>query len=258
MGNIKNIDLNADVGESYGGFSHGNDAQVFRHITSANIACGWHAGDPVVIRKSVELAQQHGVSVGAHPGFPDLIGFGRRDMAVAPEEAKQYVIYQVSALTGFARIAGLPLQHIKLHGALYNRAMQDAELARAIVAGICECQPAATILALPGSTMLEEALRAGLKVAREAFPDRAYLADGRLAPRKLAGAVIQDPRAVAERALEIVEQGRVRSITGEMVEVPAETICVHGDNPQAAAIVAEIRAVLSKSHIRIRALHEFI
>jgi len=258
MGEPKDIDLNADVGESYGAFSHGSDTQIFQHITSANIACGWHAGDPVVMRRSVELARQYGVSIGAHPGFPDLLGFGRRDMAIAPDEAKQYVIYQASALAGFARAVGLQLQHIKLHGALYNKAMQDAELARAVIDGICESHPAAIILALPGSAMIEEALRAGLKTAREAFADRAYLADGRLAPRNLEGSVIQDPQAAADRALAIVTEGRVKSISGETVEVSAESICIHGDNPRAAAIAIQIRQALAKSHIRVRALHEFV
>ncbi len=255
---LKYIDLNADVGESHGTSGLNSDTEIFRYITSANIACGWHAGDPVLMRRSVELAREHGVGVGAHPGYPDPLGFGRRDMAITPDEAKAYVIYQASALAGFARAAGLPLQHIKLHGALYNKAMVDRDLARSIVEGICESHPNAIILALPGSAMIEEALRMGLRAAREAFADRAYLEDGRLAPRSMAGAIIQDPQAAAHQALAIVAEGKIRSISGEAVEVAAESICIHGDNPQAPAISMQIRQVLVSAGVEVRPLREFV
>jgi UPF0271 protein len=256
--NCRPIDLNADVGESFGVYRHGCDARLFLHITSANIACGWHAGDPMIMRNTVELACQHGVAVGAHPGYPDLLGFGRRGMAVSPGEAKQYVIYQIGALSAFAKAARLPLQHVKLHGALYHDAMHNRALANAIVEGLCEVQPDVIVLAQPGSTVLEAAFQAGLKVAREAFADRAYLADGTLVPRSLPGAIISDPQAAADRAVEFAASGSIRTITGERIDVAADSICVHGDNPEALALVVHIRRALTEAGVPIRPLSEFL
>ncbi len=258
MGEFRFIDLNADVGESFGAYTHGRDAEVMRHISSANIACGCHAGDPVVMRRTVELARRYNVSVGAHPGLPDLQGFGRREMALSPDDAKQYVIYQASALAGFTTVLNLPLQHIKLHGALYNMAMRDEKLARAITEGIRDSHPQAIVLALPDSIMLREAQRAGLKTAREAFADRAYLDDGSLAPRNHPGAVIHDPEIAAAQAVAIATRGRIKSLSGTALEVPADSICVHGDNPEAISLLARIREALANAKVVVRPLHEFI
>jgi UPF0271 protein len=251
---MRSIDLNADVGEGFGAYECGRDEDLMRYITSANVACGWHAGDPIVMRRTVECARRRGVRVGAHPGYPDLLGFGRRDMGVSPEEARQYVIYQVSALAGFAKASGVSLQHVKLHGAFYNTAMRDQDLSRAVADAIAEMDCGLIVAALPGSALIEAALRAGLKVAREAFPDRAYLADGSLAPRSSPGAVIQDPDAAAARAVQIVCEQRIQALSGEFIGVHADTICVHGDNPRAVALAAQIREALQKAGVHVRAL----
>jgi UPF0271 protein len=258
MRGSRHLDLNADMGESFGVYRLNSDAEIMPYITSANIACGWHAGDPLTMKRTVETARLHGVSIGAHPGLPDLLGFGRRHMDLEPAEAREYVIYQTSALEGIARACGMRLQHIKLHGALYNSAMRDEKLAGAIAAGIRQVHPEAIVLAMPGGALLEAATRAGLRIAREAFADRAYLVDGSLAPRDLPGAVIHDPLAAASQALTIAVDGRVQTHSGEVINVEADSICVHGDTPDVVSLIVCIRETLLAANVKIEALGGFI
>ncbi|MDK2785178.1 MAG: 5-oxoprolinase (ATP-hydrolyzing) subunit, partial [Bacillota bacterium] len=243
------VDLNSDVGESFGAYKLGLDAEVLKHVTSANIACGFHAGDPMVMAKTVALAVENGVGIGAHPGYPDLQGFGRRNMNLTPEEVKNFVIYQVGALAAFARAAGRPLQHVKAHGALYNMAAKDAKLARAIAEGVKAVAPDAILLALAGSEMVKAAREVGLKVAQEVFADRAYNPDGTLVPRSQPGSMIHDPEVAIPRAVRMVTEGKVTAITGEEIPIQADSICVHGDNPEAIAFVARIRDALAAAGV---------
>ncbi|MDK2855471.1 MAG: 5-oxoprolinase (ATP-hydrolyzing) subunit [Bacillota bacterium] len=252
------VDLNSDVGESFGAYKLGLDAEVLKHVTSANIACGLHAGDPMVMAKTVALAAENGVGVGAHPGYPDLQGFGRRNMNLTPDEVKNFVIYQVGALAAFARAAGRPLQHVKAHGALYNMAAKDAKLARAIAEGVKAAAPDAILLALAGSEMVKAAREVGLKVAQEVFADRAYNPDGTLVPRSQPGSMIHDPEVAIPRAVRMVTEGKVTAITGEEISIQADSICVHGDNPEAIAFVARIRDALAAAGVEVVPLAQVI
>lgn len=252
------VDLNSDVGESFGAYKLGLDAEVLKHVTSANIACGFHAGDPMVMAKTVALAVENGVGIGAHPGYPDLQGFGRRNMNLTPEEVKNFVIYQVGALAAFARAAGRPLQHVKAHGALYNMAAKDAKLARAIAEGVKAAAPDAILLALAGSEMVKAAREVGLKVAQEVFADRAYNPDGTLVPRSQPGSMIHDPEVAIPRAVRMVTEGKVTAITGEEIPIQADSICVHGDNPEAIAFVARIRDALAAAGVEVVPLAQVI
>lgn len=245
------VDLNCDVGESYGAFKIGVDQQLFRHVTSANIACGWHAGDPLTMRETVRLASSMNVAIGAHPGFPDLLGFGRRNMSVSEEEARSYVTYQVGALDAFVRAAGTRMQHVKLHGAFYNMAAEDERLARAVAQAVREYDPDLLLVGLAGSRMLEIAREYGLRVVHEAFADRAYLASGRLAPRSAPGAVIHEPKIAAARAVRIVSKGTIETIDGQEIAVHANSICIHGDNPEACAVAAAIRDAFQAAGIEV-------
>jgi len=245
------IDLNADMGESFGAYTLGLDAEVLESISSANVACGFHAGDPQVMRRTVALAQAKGVAVGAHPGYPDLVGFGRREMQCAPDAVTQFVLYQIAALGGFCRAEGVAMHHVKPHGALYNQAAQDAALARAIVAGIKAYDPQLILFALPGSQLAAAGLEAGLSVALEGFADRAYNADGSLRSRRLPGAVLHDPTEIVARVLRLVQTGRLECADGQEISLPVQTICVHGDNPQAAAIARTLRAELLRAGVSI-------
>jgi UPF0271 protein len=246
------VDLNCDLGESYGNFKIGFDKQVMPHITSANIACGFHAGDPVVMASTVKSAKQHNVAIGAHPGFPDLMGFGRREMKLAKEEATNYIIYQVGALQAFAKAAGVELQHVKPHGALYNMAMKDAVLAKAIVEAISTVDSKLIIFAIAESELTKAASKVGLRVACEVFADRAYNSDGSLVPRAVTGAVIEDARTVTERAVGMVQEKRVMAIDGKTLDLDeVHTICVHGDNLEAVALVKALRKGLEKAGVEI-------
>jgi len=245
------VDLNCDVGESYGAFKIGVDQQLFRHVTSANIACGWHAGDPLTMRETVRLASSMNVAIGAHPGFPDLLGFGRRNMSVSEEEARSYVTYQVGALDAFVRAAGARMQHVKLHGAFYNMAAEDERLARAVAQAVREYDPELLLVGLAGSRMLEIARESALRVVHEAFADRAYLASGRLAPRSAPGAVIHEPKIAAARAVRIVSKGTIETIDGQEIAVHADSICIHGDNPEACAVAAAIRDAFQAAGIEV-------
>ena len=221
------IDLNCDLGESFGNYSLGNDAAIMPFITSANIACGFHAGDPLVMQNTIRLAKQHGVAIGAHPGWPDLQGFGRREMNVSPAEAEALVLYQIGALAAFAKAEGVELRHVKPHGELYNQAATDAALAEAVARAVKRFSVDLVLVGLAGSGLLDAGRAIGLRVAGEAFPDRGYNPDGTLMSRKLPGALLTDPQEVADNALRLAREG-IRF--GERVVFP-DTLCLHGDHP---------------------------
>jgi len=229
------------------------------HITSANVACGFHAGDPVTMAHTAEMAKQFGVAVGAHPGFPDLMGFGRREMKLKPEETRNYVIYQVGALQAFARASHVGLQHVKPHGALYDMATRDENLSKALLEAV-KCVDSRLILfAPPKSMMAKAASRMGLRVAMEVFADRAYNVDGALVSRSNAGAVIVDPKLVADRAIRMVEEGTVLSMGGEIVDLgEVHTICVHGDTPNAAALAKNLKSKLVAAKIDVKPVGLFL
>lgn len=248
------VDLNCDVGESFGRYELGDDAGVLPHVTSANVACGFHGGDPSVIRRTVRLAVRCGVAVGAHPGFPDLAGFGRRELHAAPSEIEDVVLYQVAALAGVAAAEGGRLRHVKLHGALYNMAARDRTLAGAVARAVAAADARLILVGLSGSRLLDAGRDAGLKVASEAFADRAYEADGALRPRTLPGAVLRDPDVVVRRVVGMIRGGEVESSGGERVAVRADTVCIHGDTPGAAALAAAVRAGLEAAAVDVAAL----
>jgi UPF0271 protein len=248
------VDLNADVGESFGAWKLGHDAELMTHITSANVACGFHAGDPGVMRATVALARDHGVAVGAHPGFPDLAGFGRRELQVAPRDVEDFVVYQVGALAGIAAAQGVRLQHVKPHGALFNMAVRDAGLADAIARATALIDREMILFGLPASELIAAGRRAGLRTACEVFADRAYAADGTLVPRQREGAVITDPDTVLARVVRMVREKSVEAIDGTRVPLDVETICVHGDTPGAADLAARIHRALSEAGIEVVAV----
>ena len=248
------IDLNADVGESFGAYKLGRDEDLIPLITSANIACGFHAGDPGVMRATVALAREHGVAVGAHPGFPDLVGFGRREINASPREVEDSVAYQIGALAGIAAAEGMRLQHVKAHGALYNMAVRNKPLADAIVRATAAVDRTLILLGLPGSELLDAAQRAGLRIAAEGFADRAYQREGALVPRTQPGAVVDDVETVVVRAVMMARERAVIAIDGSRVSIAIETICVHGDTPGAAALALRIRQALSATGIDVRSI----
>jgi len=249
-----NIDLNCDMGESFGPWPMGADAQVMPNISSANVACGAHAGDPTVMRRTIRLAKQHGVAVGAHPGFPDLQGFGRRELQMDPAEIEDSLVAQIGALAAIARAEGVTVQHVKAHGALYNMAVRDRRLAAAIAAAVKAFDPSLIMFGLPESPLLEAGRAAGLRVAAEGFADRAYEPDGSLTPRSRPGAVIHDPQAVVARAVRMIRDGGVVSTSGEEIRVAVDTICVHGDTHGAAELTRQIRVGLEAAGISVRPL----
>jgi len=253
------IDINCDLGESYGEFKVGNDTEIMPHITSANIACGFHAGDPTTIAHTINLAKKHNVAIGAHPGYPDLMGFGRRELQLTSEEAKNYTIYQVSALQGFAKTANASLQHVKPHGALYNTAVKDEILSKAIVEAIRAMNNRLIIFAPPNSVLAKVASKNGLSVAHEFFADRAYNRDGNLVSRKQPNAVIREPREVVDRVVKVVRDGTVLAIDGELVDLgDIHTVCVHGDNPATVELAKAIRIGLAKASIEVKPVGSFI
>lgn len=250
----KSIDLNCDIGESFGEYTVGLDDMVMPHISSANIACGYHAGDPKVMDNTVKIAVKHGVSCGAHPGYPDLLGFGRRKMDVSNEELKYYLMYQIGALESFCHVHKTQLGHVKPHGSLYHAVLENEETAAAVaeaIAGVDRNLIFVTLAGEKGKMMAEVGAEYGLKVAFEAFPDRAYLANGMLAPRSIEGAVITDPEAVIERAVKIATEGSVEDINGNTIGLDAQTLCVHGDNPYAVKMVRDIRESLVENNISV-------
>ncbi len=249
------IDLNCDMGESFGAYKLGRDEDVIKHISSANIACGWHAGDALVMNRSVQLAAAHGVGVGAHPSYPDLMGFGRRNMDCTAEEIRNYVMYQIGALSGFCTANGLKMRHVKPHGNLYLTAVEDETVATAVAEAIVSVDRSLMYVALAGAkgalmTRIGEKL--GLKVLYEAFPDRAYTPNGTLASRRVPGAVISDPNQVAERALKMAKAGKVVATDGTEIDLHVDTLCVHGDNPSAVDLVKTIRALLESDGIAVK------
>jgi UPF0271 protein len=247
----RTIDLNADLGEGFGAWRAGDDDGVLARVSSANVACGFHAGDPLVMRRTVEAAAARGVAVGAHPGYPDLLGFGRRDLAASPEEVTAYVVYQVGALSAFCAAAGTRLRYVKPHGALYNRAAVDEATARAVAEGVRLADPSLALLGLAGSRLVRAAEEAGLRAAAEAFVDRGYLADGTLVPRGRPGATLHEADAVAARAVRMVRDGVVEAADGTSLSVAPDSLCVHGDNPDAPAILAAVRAALERAGIGV-------
>lgn len=248
------IDLNSDLGESFGPWPMGQDAALMESITSANVACGFHAGDPGVMRQTLALAKDRGVAVGAHPGFPDLVGFGRRDLKATPAEVEDFVLYQVAALAGMAQAQGLKLQHVKAHGALYNMACKDRELADAIATAVAAFDRSLILFGLPNSELLRAGQALGLPVAAEVFADRAYERDGSLTPRTRPGSVIHDPQAVVERAVRMVKDKEVIATDGSVIVLQADTICLHGDTPGAADHARAVRRGLESAGIRITSL----
>lgn len=258
--NIK-IDLNSDVGESFGNYRIGMDEEVIPLISSANIACGFHAGDPFVMRKTVSLAARSAVAVGAHPGLPDLMGFGRRAMDVSLREIKDYVTYQIGALQAVAKAQGLQLQHVKPHGALYNMAVQKPEIWEAVAEAMLAVDPELILFVLAGPDRDDlEAVgqRLGIRIGFEFFGDRAYQPDGSLVSRKLPGAVVHDQDLVAEKILKLVKDGTVRCIDGTEIALKADTICVHGDNPTAVELVRKIRQTLAAAGVEVAPVREFL
>jgi len=248
---VTSIDLNADLGEGFGRYRLESDAALLDLVSSANVACGFHAGDPVVMRETVARAIARRVVIGAHPSYPDLQGFGRRDLALSPDEVEASIVYQVGALQAFCTAAGSKLRYVKPHGALYNRAAKDVEIARAIARGIRSLDASLVLLGLDGTVMLTAAQEAGLEVAREAFADRAYQADGHLVPRGQPGAVLDDVDAVVERAHRMITERYVIAIDGTRRIVRPDSLCVHGDGPHAVAIVRALRERLESGGIEI-------
>lgn len=248
------IDLNCDAGESFGRWTLGDDRALLPHITSVNVACGAHAGDPQVMRATVRLARDLGVAVGAHPGFPDLHGFGRRLMALSPGEIGDWVLVQLGALDAIARSEGVRLAHVKPHGALYNHAAVTPEVAAAIAGAVASFRADLTLVGLADSALIDAARGAGLPVAREAFADRAYEADGTLRDRRLPGALITDEGAALRQVRQIVQQGSVTTHGGQPIPLRADTICLHGDTPGAAARAAHLRAGLEAAGVRVAPL----
>ncbi len=248
------IDLNCDLGESFGDYVIGLDDQVIPHITSANVACGFHAGDPLVMQKTVALCKKYGVQIGAHPGYMDLMGFGRRNMTITPAEAKAYIIYQVGALKAFCEAEGVTLHHVKPHGALYNMAAKDMKLALALCEGIYAVDKTLPIMGLSGSKMLEAAAQIGLPSMSEVFADRGYQPDGNLVPRGMPGAMIEDEEEAIARVVRMAKEGTVVAVDGSVISLKADSVCVHGDGPKALAFVEKIHATLEAEGVRVTAM----
>ena len=248
------VDLNCDLGESFGAYTIGLDDQVIPHVTSVNIACGAHAGDPSVMRNTVRCAHAAGVAIGAHPGYPDLMGFGRRALAMSPNDVYASILYQVGALAAFAKAEGAQLHHVKPHGALYNAAAKDATLAQASAQAVKDFDDQLILVGLAGSESITAAQNVGLRTASEFFADRAYQENGALVPRTQANAVITDKQKAIERTLRAVKEGVVESENGTVIPIAADTICIHGDNPAAVAFAAEIHAALEAAGVTVCAL----
>ena len=248
------VDLNCDLGESFGSYTIGNDEAIMKYISSANIACGFHAGDPLTMERTIKLALDNGVAIGAHPGFPDLVGFGRRNMQISPEEVKAIVKYQVSALKGMTEALGGKLQHVKPHGALYNQAAVDYSIALAITQAIREIDEEIVFMGLANSRMLMAADETGLRFASEVFADRAYTDEGLLVSRSIEGSVIHDVDLCEKRVLNMVINSKVSSINNVDVALRADSICIHGDNPEACEFASRLYKSLQENQIQIKAL----
>lgn len=252
MNRKREIDLNCDVGESFGVYKMGQDAEILRHVSSANIACGFHAGDPNVMMKTVDLCKSLGVAIGAHPGFPDLAGFGRRDMAIPPEEIYHLVVYQVGALLGMARTRNVPLEHVKPHGALYNMAAVHPPVALAVAQAVKDLDPNLILVGLADSKLIHAGKQIGLSVAREIFADRNYEPDGTLTPRSSPHAVIHDPEMAGTRVVRMIKEKKVRSLQGQDIPLVGDTVCIHGDHPQALTFVLALKKKFQEEGIVIK------
>lgn len=248
------IDLNSDLGESFGAYKIGNDENIIPLITSANIACGYHAGDPLVMDKTLLLCKENGTSIGAHPGFPDLMGFGRRQLNASPKEVEAYVTYQIGALDAFCRKYGLRMNHVKPHGALYNMAVKNEDYAIAIVNAVKNFDSSIKLLAPFGSQMIIQAEKQGLDFACEIFADRAYESDGSLVARTKEGAMITDENEAVERVLTMITDGSVKSINGDIISIKADSVCVHGDGAKALAFVEKLRTAFAENGIYVEAM----
>jgi 5-oxoprolinase (ATP-hydrolysing) subunit A len=248
------IDLNSDLGESFGRWTLGSDADVMKSVTSANVACGYHAGDPGIMRQTVSLARAAAVAVGAHPGFPDLAGFGRRNLAASAREVEDFVLYRVGALAAIAAAEGVRLQHVKPHGALYNMAIRDRTMADAIMRAVRSFDSSLIVFALPHTELFRAADAAGLRVAAEGFADRAYEPDGSLTPRTRPGAIIHETHAVIGRAVRMAREGVVRASDGSDIPMRVDTICTHGDTPGSHELTRQLRVGLEAAGLTIRAV----
>ena len=252
------VDLNSDLGESFGAYTIGRDQDIIPLVSSANVACGFHAGDPTVMAKTVQLCKIHHAAIGAHPGFNDLVGFGRRNMTISPADAKNMIIYQVGALDAFCKANSLKMQHVKPHGALYNMAAKDAALARAICEGIYEVDSTLIMLGLANSQMITAAKEIGLPYASEVFADRAYEDDGTLVARTKPGAMIEDENEAVNRVIGMIKNRTVKSINGKEIPIAADSVCVHGDSEKALLFVKKIRAALEAEGITIQNIGDII
>lgn len=246
------IDLNCDMGESFGAYTIGQDEALMEYVSSVNVACGFHGGDPTVMRRTVELAARKNIAIGAHPGYPDLQGFGRREMKVSPQDAYDMVLYQIGALSAFVHAAGARLHHVKPHGALYNAAAKDAALASAIARAVRDAGSDLVFVGLSGSVMISEAGRLGLKTASEVFADRSYQDDGTLTPRSAPGAMIHDPEQAARQVLRMVQHKTVTAVSGKEIPVVAETVCIHGDGAAALSFARAILHLFQQHHVGIK------
>jgi len=253
------VDINCDLSESYGHFKVGHDAEIMPYITSANIACGFHAGDPVTMVETVQLAKRFRVAVGAHPGFPDLLGFGRREMKLSAEELENYVIYQIGALQTIAQTRQMRLQHVKPHGALYNMAAKDEGISRIIIKAVQTVNPKLILFAPAKSATAKIASKMSQPVAFEAFADRAYNPDGTLVPRSKEGSVIENPEFVVKRVAQMVTEGTVLSLNGETVELgEVHTVCIHGDTPTAVELTKKLKNKLTLANVEVKAVVTFL
>lgn len=257
MGNIK-IDMNSDLGESFGNYTIGMDEEIIKVVSSVNIACGWHAGDPTVLDKTIELAKKYGIGIGAHPGFPDLMGFGRREMEISEKEAYDYTLYQLGAFYAFTHKHGVKIQHVKPHGAFYNMAGKRENLARGICEAIASFDTDIIVMGISGGMLKQEAEKAGLRYVSEFFADRAYEDDGSLVNRRKPGAVIHDPDEVVKRVVKVAKTGKVCTLTGNDIDIDVQTICVHGDNKEAVEFVNVIKNALKAENIDVLPVSEVI
>ncbi len=255
---MNTIDLNSDMGESFGRYMLGNDEEVMRYISSANIACGFHAGDPHILKKSIKLAREANTAVGAHPGLPDLIGFGRRDMDVTPEELYDYVIYQIGAVQAFCTAIGIPLQHVKCHGAIEMMTTERPELAKAVASAVKDVDKSLVYMTIAGTRLYQICKDEGLRTAGEAYGDRAYNDDGTLVSRRLPGSVIHDPDTIVSRIIQLLESGTMPTYSGGTLKIDAQSICMHSDTPGAANLIKIVREKLEERGISVVAVGSLV
>ncbi|MEH7342433.1 5-oxoprolinase subunit PxpA [Bacillus sp. JJ1532] len=254
---MKKIDLNCDMGESFGAYKLGMDEEVIKLISSANIACGFHAGDPNVMDNTVAMAKEYGVGIGVHMGFPDLLGFGRREMDISSKDLINYCIYQIGALQAFCRKHDVQIQHVKPHGSLGNMCVVNSRIANAVIDAVKMILPDTKVFVIPDGEIHKAAVEKGLSVVLEVFADRAYTKERNLVSRKLPGAVIKDPNEAVEHVLRMVVDGKIKTIDGELVDIEAESICVHGDTPGALEVIRRVRDRLEQAGVEIAPIGRF-